>query len=1046
MPQAYAQELVLPKPGVMVHLSPPLNPPLLKGIKVYANNPFKFDFILDQGDGVIPAKAGIQQQEQLKTEANRLIRYFLASLTVPDKDLWVNLSPYEKKRIIPDAFGKTEMGRDLLAQDYLLKQITASLIYPEEQVGKEFWQKVYTQAQQKFGTTNIPINTFNKVWIVPAKAIVYENTALSSRNVFVGDPKKNNQSVAYVVEAKLKVMLEQDYLAVEKSTVIPAQAGIQNKNDINAIGSQVVREIVIPQLEQEVNEGKNFAPLRQVYHSLILAAWYKQKIKKSILAKVYADKNKVVGVGYKNSLSLDGVVGEGGDIEAIYNQYLQAFKKGVFNYIKEESDLSNQELIPRKYFSGGVSMAMTSMADPAMSFTNKLPTGLGKDSRAMVISAGAQLPQNEMMISKKDREYIEKLRTYIKSAMDRAYEIVGDMDVAREYGRNRVHLSPLSHDIIVQFLKILRSGEYAKDLENNTVDVRVLKIIKAEKHFQDYKFLLVKVRGEEVIIVPTWQAFFPQRIAELGIAERLPKALIVLKEELNDRMVTVMEDESQGERRKRVLSKGFLSINGLDDFSLWSKVDSREDITESYSPVDYAALIPDAAMTDDSSMSDDMGMSLMLNNINELLLKGKKFRDNNFYIYYEIINNLSEENKTVLDDAINGLVQVLAKDGKVKEDQLRRKVELEHPMGVFFALSIYIMQETANGRAIWGDSLEGQLRKMLAIYNDNILKWNKELWPFGLLDLSLFFHLPLSSFITDVDQLIKLSNSIMLFPDGEWKDRLVAFDLIMMGIHANVFLYDNDSPDLDIVVPSLEYAVNRLINAPASAESKYLERGVVSALWLLGERQFFVKQNKEPLYLRALEAFNKLGRSRVIGMVDVAIKEQELSKHFPSWLIRSNLNHFLFFLGGVNLTAADIILDSHLDNSQDCLMNLKKARSGIFNVEQDLSPKKEGLMRSAQLINDPSMRVSGDVLKGVEANTGGIDLTSGKLPLEVNKAVFSATAFGGDNMDFNIDPAMLKQWEEAPGVEGVIFNIEPMQNIYQFLGVANPDAIVNQSS
>ena len=87
----------------------------------------------------------------------------------------INLSPYEKDRIIPEAFGQTEMGRDLLAQDYLLKQITASLMYPEDAIGKEFWQRIYAEGVKKFGTTNIPVNTFNKVWIVPDKAIVYEN-------------------------------------------------------------------------------------------------------------------------------------------------------------------------------------------------------------------------------------------------------------------------------------------------------------------------------------------------------------------------------------------------------------------------------------------------------------------------------------------------------------------------------------------------------------------------------------------------------------------------------------------------------------------------------------------------------------------------------------------------------------------------------------------------------------------------------------------------------------------------------------------------------
>jgi len=48
------------------------------------------------------------------------------------------------------------MGRDLLAQDYILKQITASLMYPEKDLGKEFWKRVYERAQKEFGTTDIP--------------------------------------------------------------------------------------------------------------------------------------------------------------------------------------------------------------------------------------------------------------------------------------------------------------------------------------------------------------------------------------------------------------------------------------------------------------------------------------------------------------------------------------------------------------------------------------------------------------------------------------------------------------------------------------------------------------------------------------------------------------------------------------------------------------------------------------------------------------------------------------------------------------------------
>ena len=118
VPAVQAQDFRLPAPGVMVHLSPPLDPPVLKGIKVHPDSPFRFDFILDKGDSEL-------SDDQIKDESSKLIKYFLASLTIPEKDLWVNLSPYEKDRIIPQSFGLTEMGRDLLAEDYMLKQITA---------------------------------------------------------------------------------------------------------------------------------------------------------------------------------------------------------------------------------------------------------------------------------------------------------------------------------------------------------------------------------------------------------------------------------------------------------------------------------------------------------------------------------------------------------------------------------------------------------------------------------------------------------------------------------------------------------------------------------------------------------------------------------------------------------------------------------------------------------------------------------------------------------------------------------------------------------
>jgi ribosomal protein L21E len=333
MPLAQAQDLALPAPGVMVRLSPVFNPPILKGIKVHPDNPFRFDFIMDIGDDISLQGASFATKQSLKELSTKLVKYFLTSLTVPEKDLWVNLSPYEKDRIVPQSFGLTEMGRDLLAEDYMLKQITASLIYPEDETGKKFWKRIYEEAAKRYGTTNIPVNTFNKVWIVPEKAVVYENAKAGT---------------AYVVESKLKVMLEQDYLSLTRHEGIRFTP--QTK-DTNQLGSQIVREIVIPELTKEVNENKNFAHLRQIYNSLILATWYKKKIKDSILEQVYTDRNKVDG------LNID----DPKEKERIYQRYLQAFKKGVYNYIKEDIDPATQETIPRKYFSGGTNLAMNSV-------------------------------------------------------------------------------------------------------------------------------------------------------------------------------------------------------------------------------------------------------------------------------------------------------------------------------------------------------------------------------------------------------------------------------------------------------------------------------------------------------------------------------------------------------------------------------------------------------------------------------------------------------------------------------------------------------------
>lgn len=335
----YAQSAfvsTLPEPGKMVGLSGAFTPVLVKGLVVHPDKPLNFDFIVDSGNDSA-------EQAVIREQSQRMAQYFLAAITVPEDQLWVNLSPFEKDRVIADELGKTVLGRDMLAQDYVLKQLTASLIYPEKGLGKEFWERIYKEAKEMFGTSDLPMDTFNKVWIMPEKAEVFEKG-----------------SAVYVTSAKLKVMLDTDYLATSTQpmptgvspSTLPTPQPLNTKAtqvstpspNAQEVTKNLLREIIIPALEREVNEGQNFAVVRQVYYAAILAKWYRELIQNTLLADAYVGKNQVSGVTADEKTLK----------EEIYQRYIAAYKKGVFNYIKEENDAKTGEALPRKYFSGGI--------------------------------------------------------------------------------------------------------------------------------------------------------------------------------------------------------------------------------------------------------------------------------------------------------------------------------------------------------------------------------------------------------------------------------------------------------------------------------------------------------------------------------------------------------------------------------------------------------------------------------------------------------------------------------------------------------------------
>ncbi len=318
-PQTVLAQAPTVPPGLL-GLSQPFSLPCAAGLSIDAHNPCKLTFAIDVGNIAL-------DEARLRDASGQLAKYFLTALTVPDADLWVNLSPYEKDRISADTLAQTDLGRDLIDDDYLLKQLTASLTYPETQAGKGYWEEINSETrsvaslQQKQssggrdatpGVSKQSTQSFQKVWITAGKIHIYED----GTRVYIG-------------EARLKVMMEEDYAAQQISNL----RGSNMKFTSNPGGSQsaqAFKQHILPLIEKEVNEGKHFARLRRIYYAVILAAWYKEKLKDTVLNQAYFGQNRLKGV--------DGV--SLAQRDRIYRRYLDSFQKGVYDYVKKEFPLT----------------------------------------------------------------------------------------------------------------------------------------------------------------------------------------------------------------------------------------------------------------------------------------------------------------------------------------------------------------------------------------------------------------------------------------------------------------------------------------------------------------------------------------------------------------------------------------------------------------------------------------------------------------------------------------------------------------------------------
>ena len=261
--------------------------PFVRGVRFDPANPFAMEFIVDQAN----------HKKVDLAERTKMLRYFLAALTIPEDKLWVNLSPYESGRIIDDTVAATEIGRTLLEQDYLLKQLSASLTHPDTLTGKKYWSTL-TPYTLNLTSVQGTAGDLSKIWIKPRKVSVYDE----DNTVFISH-------IDFKIESE--------------------SAGHMS---------------FFPELTQDVNQGRNFAPLRQMVYSIVLAQWFKRKFVRSLYA-FYFDAEKTEGIDISDPAVK----------QQVFEKYVAAFNRGAYDITKKIRESGS--LVKRKYFCGGVDPA-----------------------------------------------------------------------------------------------------------------------------------------------------------------------------------------------------------------------------------------------------------------------------------------------------------------------------------------------------------------------------------------------------------------------------------------------------------------------------------------------------------------------------------------------------------------------------------------------------------------------------------------------------------------------------------------------------------------
>ncbi|MGE5309334.1 MAG: hypothetical protein ACM3OC_09625, partial [Deltaproteobacteria bacterium] len=424
--------------------------------------------------------------------SRQLLKYFFTGTVLPGSVFWVNLRPDSPDNMIDSGLEGTDVGRILLEADLQLKKDTAKATSPDTAEGRKYWDRLYRKAEELLGPGHKDFPTLVRPWIVPDEVIV-------------GQTKDST----YVYKATLKICLEQDYLKgrPEGETTDYSFSDPRFK-ELNEYSAALIRELILPRLTRELNTSKRYAPLRQVFYSLILAKCFKAKFRE--MGGAYA---RLI-----DNRDTEGLCGQPWSKDSYFSQYRDSFHKGEYS----STFIVNTALgrVSRTCVSGGVNLDLpVTMVD--LSARGELIPSAG--FLQPVMADGGSGKKYELMITveqaktgtpaEKDGGSIEKINNIIKlrplfialkvTSSERERKAIG-LRIANILLKNKVEVTPAQFDILVSCLGLARSDDaragYAEAVHSALLDDRGLRLSSGRKHLDTLLNALELSRTESVMV------------------------------------------------------------------------------------------------------------------------------------------------------------------------------------------------------------------------------------------------------------------------------------------------------------------------------------------------------------------------------------------------------------------------------------------------------------------------------------------------------------------------------------------------------------------